>query len=85
MKEVIEDFVNDNIVKESRQFFAFSCFTTLDKYFCRLDGNQFGSERDVIAHIRSGHKHKIEELLKFMAEGTTFFITIQLQIWNKNI
>ena len=57
MKELIEEFLNDNIVKEGH------------KYSCKLDSLVFHSESAVCAHFKVAHRHTIEIILKSLCDG----------------
>jgi hypothetical protein len=73
MKEIVDEFVNDNISKEGADTLFVVRILKFDagkdKFCCRLDGYQFPSENQIIAHIRNDHKARIEEFLSVIVEG----------------
>jgi hypothetical protein len=57
MKELIDDFINENTLKDGH------------RYLCRLDGSSFHSESTVIAHFRQSHRNAIEDILSTLIQG----------------
>jgi len=64
MKEIIDDFVNENVIKEGH------------KYNCKIDNLQFSSETMILAHLKQCHRNTIEEMLHVLAaeDNELFFL-----------